>query len=92
MSNTDQIKAINELKTFAVLHGRLAFAHLCTAALTALEWGSKHDQWAVERMLIAVGRLTIGDGNTDEHKLRIIDSTDTTRPDGAVAKSLKRPV
>lgn len=75
--------AIESLRTFAVDHNELPFAHLCTAALAG-------EQWAVERIVPVVERHEIaievyGDKRT---VLEMIRATDTTRPrpDGATAR------
>lgn len=78
------IAAIESLRTFAVANNEMEFAHLCTAALAG-------EEWAMERVQPA---LTVfhGTGNAQHHAQQawsVIRDTDTTRPDGAVARSIK---
>ena len=73
--------AAESLRSFAVAHGELQFAHLVTAALAGEEW--------------ALGRvnIVIFERNRTQRKYRdkitldFIRATDTTRPDGALARS-----
>lgn len=63
-----------------------AFAHLCSAALNG-------EQWAVERLadvleLFDAYMLNNSDYDTAQAKLDVILATDTTRPDGLIARSL----
>lgn len=88
MMNTNTA-AIESLRTFAVQHGEIQFAHLCTAALDG-------EEWAVERLEYPVAEFadyTDSCGNMQPvsiaWKLDIIRSTDTTRPDGAIARSFQ---
>jgi len=79
MTNAIDTAAIEALRTFALTHGELAFAHLCTAALAG-------EPWAVIRMEDVV--MLCG---TFEPAiiLDVIRTTDTTRPDGAVARAFE---
>lgn len=76
-------KALESLRTFALKHNEIQFAHMCTAALAGEEW--------------ARGRLGLdwGGGLTDTNwggaTLLAIRTTDTTRPDGTIAKSIEAP-
>lgn len=101
MTNT----AIESLRTFALSHNEIAFAHLCTAALNG-------EEWAVERItgalkLIAArsaalhahvvalkaqarpGHKDYFEADVSPLTLEIVQATDTTRPDGATARSIK---
>ena len=95
MTNTIDTAAAKAIRSFAVAHNELQFAHLCTAALQG-------EEWAVRRIGLALGDIDqmIADGATyrDGRKmteleilLDVIRSTDTTRPDGAIAKSMMAP-
>lgn len=83
MTNIDRT-ALESLRTFAVQHNELEFAHLCTAALNG-------EQWAIDRMRDAIFRADYR-FSTDATVLREIRSTDTTRPDGATARKMSAPV
>lgn len=74
--------AIESLRTFAMEHGELQFAHLCTAALDG-------EEWAVERVGEALREIEWSTREVGlDRRLEIIRSTDTTRPDGAIARSI----
>lgn len=89
----DTLRA-SELRTLALAGGEPAFAHMVTAALES------DDQWAVDRVkeaLVRIDQLERVESSSpalarvsrgDAVKLRVISSTDATRPDGAAAKSL----
>lgn len=87
MKNTNR-DAIESLRSFAVANSELAFAHLCTAALDG-------EEWAVERMAGPVAEVIDASWTRRGHyrsaavrqaaTLRVIRSTDTARPDGAIA-------
>jgi hypothetical protein len=47
MNNTTDTAAIESLRAFAIAHGEIEFAHLCTAALAG-------EQWAIERVVSAL--------------------------------------
>lgn len=87
--NTETRQQIEALRTFAVAHHEIPFAHLCSAALNG-------EPWAVERLAPVLERfanspsfaVTENEGN---FKLEIVRSIDTTRPDGAVARSMQQP-
>lgn len=82
--------AIEALRTFAACRLELAFAHLCTAALAG-------EEWAVERVSAALTLMTnlitenhaVLDHDVAAIRLRIIRATDTTRPDGAIARGIE---
>lgn len=80
--------AIESLRTFAMSHNEIEFAHLCTAALNG-------EQWALDRLnapMLKIGQLGLaGSPSYVEAKLSIILATDTTRPDGAIARSFEMP-
>ncbi len=91
MTNTHRT-AIESLRTFATSHGEMAFTHMCTAALNG-------EAWAVER-INAIHAEMVDAHWTDRGRyrsnavrdaatLRMIRATDTTRPDGAIARSFK---
>jgi hypothetical protein len=79
MPNTNT--AIESLRSFALAHNEIAFAHLCTAALEG-------EEWAVE--LVDLVLEVVGPDPTlhPEHTARIIRIADTMRPDGAIARTL----
>ena len=82
MTNTNNT-AIESLRTFALNHNEIAFAHLVTAALNG-------EDWAVERVSEALDNMLFGHASTnDTDMLRVIRATDTARPDGAIAKSFE---
>lgn len=70
--------AIESLRTFAEQHGELAFAHLCTAALQGEEWASER--------LMTSGFSRWTSRCSSAWTIAAIRTTDTTRPDGAVAR------
>jgi hypothetical protein len=81
----DTAAAIESLRSFAIACCEIEFAHLCTAALNG-------EQWAAERVRDALDRI----GNAAEYgdaahavMLASVCSTDTTRPDGAIARSFQ---
>lgn len=77
---TPNTAAIESLRTFATAVYELEFAHLCTAALHG-------EEWAVERISAALQQHTsVDEGGT--WTLSAIRTTDTTRPDGLIARSL----
>lgn len=77
--------AIESLRTFATVHNELAFAYLCTAALAG-------EEWAVERVTEALALISDreeeGTHSTHRARLEAVRTTDTTRPDGAVARTI----
>ena len=116
------------LRTFALAHNEIAFAHLCTAALHQLDAtldsarayavkATGHcigcdctecsllreesviadDAWAVERLTTGsatyphtpVLRYPGYSYSVYQGDLRIIRATDTTRPDGAIARNIQ---
>ena len=78
--------AIESLRSFAMRHGEMPFAHLCTAALAG-------EEWAVERIRNAIDLkyacLSFDDDLVAQDMLKTIRSTDCTRPDGTIARSIK---
>lgn len=74
---------IERLRGFAERHGEIAFAHLCTAAVAG-------EAWARERIVAALAAWQQR-GNWDSHVLEAIRTTDTTRPDGAIARGTVTP-
>jgi len=79
MTNTE----IDALITFAERHGKYAFAHLCTAALNGEEWAIARVNPALE---IWSKPSNWGPGDTTHLLFEAVDSTDTTRPDAAIAR------
>lgn len=77
--------AVESLYSFAFAHHFYAFAHLCTEALNG-------EEWAVERVaeaLLALENFQLAGRNSEESKLVVIHATDTSRPDGAIARSFQ---
>lgn len=71
---------LENLRTFALAHGEVAFASLCTAALAG-------ERWAIDRLRQPRANLasmlplpTDKPGDYDADRLAVIRSTDTTRP------------
>ena len=75
-------EAIEALRTFALTHNEIAFAHLCTAALAG-------EEWAINRVMLAIAPLvrTLS-GPRAAHAIQVIRAIDTSRPDGLVARTL----
>jgi hypothetical protein len=72
--------SIQNLRTFAELHGELQFVHLCTTALAG-------EEWAVERVSVVVAEVARTQRRyRNEVALNFIRATDTIRPDGAIAR------
>lgn len=99
--------AIESLRSFAVSHGELPFAHLCTSALGG-------EEWAIERIVEACRLIAMRTASLNAHvaalclqaaaihrhhfradpsglTLEIIRSTDVIRPDRAVARHMEAP-
>ncbi len=89
---SERDRQIDDLRTFALAHNEIAFVHLCDEALYQLACnpnGGEHC-WAAERVnvvIFEIGRTTAR--HRDEVSLGFIRSTDTTRPDGAIARSIQ---
>lgn len=67
-----------------------AFIHLCTAALQGEEWAVERIDWAMDRVAAVV--RDCGPLSADEFErtqLHAICLIDTTRPDGAIARSFQ---
>lgn len=89
---TADTAAIESLRAFAVAHladdsdAQFAgFAHMCTCALSG-------EAWAIERFIEAFDGVhdvisTARRPRDDAKVIGIIRSTDTTRPDGAIART-----
>lgn len=92
MTNPTNTAAIESLRSFALAHNEFQFAHLCTAALG--DERNPPEAWAAERLSEVVSsippRASSETGRRKRIKkvLRVIRSTDTTRPDGLIARSL----
>jgi len=90
---TDETRtAIESLSAFAFAHGELAFVHLCTAALAGEESAITRVTEALAEIAAAnIGSCgnalidTLGDASCS---LAVIRSTDTTYPNGAVARGV----
>jgi hypothetical protein len=79
-------QAIESLRTFAMQHNEIEFAHMCTTALEG-------DKRAVELIDNAIHKIDMAQSATgvatEAYKLRVIRATDTTRPDGAIARKFE---
>lgn len=86
MQTTDTA-ALESLRAFALDHGEIAFSHLVTAALAG-------EHWAVERMAAPLRVWAVAQTLpvVPTAMLDVIRSTDTTRPDGAIARSSGAPI
>mgnify|MGYP001608257260 FL=1 len=73
--------AIESLRTFALAHGEVSFAHLCTAALNGEAWAVERVESVLERIAVHAEALAGG-----LSKLTLIRSTDTTNPDGSSSR------
>lgn len=87
MTTTIDTAAVESLRTFALANGEPLFAHLCTAALN-------REGWAVERIesvlrLIALANAAERWREGADRSLDVILSTDTSRPDGAIARRIE---
>lgn len=84
MSNTIDTAAAESLRNFAVANGELAFAHLVTAAMLG-------EEWAIERVQAVLDNAIIDPTSKINtcHALNLIRFADTTRPDGAIARSFQ---
>ncbi len=97
MNQAIDTAAIESLRTFSINYADtnterqstnrdnlLNFAHLCTAALAG-------EEWAVTRLhYFTIPGSCIVDATSainTAHLLNLIQFTDTTRPDGAIARS-----
>ncbi len=76
--------AIEALRNFAMSNNEIAFAHLCTAALNGEEWAAERINSAL-RALCGLAFSQPESGVALAH----IRRTDTTRPDGAIARSVE---
>lgn len=75
---------IESLRDFALANGEIAFNYLCTAALNG-------EAWAVERIAptVRVWNSSAMAGKRTVLRLDAIRATDTTRPDGTIARSFE---
>jgi hypothetical protein len=94
--NKTNADAIQSLRSFALAHpevdNTVEFAHLCTAAIGSSE--NPPEKWAVERVESVMRQISLANAAETwrEHadrSLDIIRATDTSRPDGAIARSFK---
>ena len=75
-------EAIEALRTFALAHNEVAFAHVCTSALAG-------EEWAVDRVMLAIAPLVRAPGGPRAaFAIQVIRAIDTVRPDGLVARTL----
>lgn len=72
------VEIIEILQAAAVSNGEIQFGHLCAAALCG-------ERWAETRMLDVIDAC---DGLTADGVLAVVRFTDTTRPDGAIARGV----
>lgn len=81
---------IESLRDFALANGEIAFNYLCNAALDGEEWAANRlaDAIAVWTYLHAVA-CEITRDKFHEFGLQLIRATDTTRPDGTIARSFE---
>lgn len=86
MTKTIDTAAIESLCAFAESHGEIQFAHLCTEAMNG-------EEWAVERMVEARDRLSqfANTRNNEVNRVYVLRTTDTTRPDGLIARRMVSP-
>ncbi len=84
MNQASDVVAIESLKTFALAHNEIEFVHLCDAAVAGVEW-------AMIRLapVLYAWRATTMAGKRAQVRLKIIRDTDTTRPDGAIARGFE---
>jgi len=74
--------AIESLRSFAVANNEIDFAHLCSAALAG-------EEWAVKRLASVTTEIIDASWTSKAETLRVICSTDTARPDGAIARKME---
>lgn len=86
---TTTTTAIESLRTFALAHNELAFARMCAAALGDEQ--NPPEAWAGERVNVVLVEVTRTQRSYREVALNFIRSTDTTRPDGLIARTLVGP-
>lgn len=78
--------AIETLRAFALVHGEIQFAHLCTAALAGEAWAGERIARALA-LIAAAGQVS--DVELTHIRLTTIDATDTAHPDGASGRSVE---
>ena len=81
---TNEIEAVESLRSLALAHTEIKFADLCTAAIDG-------EAWAVERVdaVMANAIIDATSAINTAHALLLIRFTDATRPDGAIARSFE---
>lgn len=84
MSMELDIAATESLRDFALARGEIKFNHLCNAALDGEKWAIKRVEWALIR-IAELGVQTNGYTSWTD----VIRATDTSRPDGAIARSFQ---
>lgn len=75
------IAATESLRDFALAHGEIAFNHFCNAALDS-------EEWAMIRVFNILAEISKY-GNREAATLFAISNADTSRPDGAIARSFE---
>lgn len=85
---------IIDLCSFALTNGEIAFVHLCNQALEVVLRGSTDPGhvWALEQVVIAhtdIVYLANAGQSDDTTKIGVMANSETVRPDGAQARSLK---
>lgn len=92
--------AIENLRGVANLHGLIAFTHLCQAAMNALDGTHPSEAWALNRIegtlarvgVMAQAALRVANfADMEAITVDAIRDTDTTRPDGAIARGAVIP-
>jgi hypothetical protein len=85
------------LRTFAVAHGEMAFAHLCTAAINGETWAiDRLNGTAVVAAVLRTFRAVEASGEQlteaqREGAISLLRDVDTSRTDGAIARSFVMP-
>lgn len=78
----DRAADLEVLRNFAIAHFEIAFAHLVTAALAGEEWAKGRVSWALDEFTSDYEAYV-------QETLNAIRDTDTTIPDGAIARGLR---
>ena len=82
-ASPDRVADLEALRNFAITNNEVAFSHLVTAALAGEEWAVARLEaplrlWAVAKTMTPLTAT-----------IDMMRSTDTTRPDGAVARGIE---
>ncbi len=91
MLTKEQADAIGTLSVFAFDHGEMAFHHLCAQAIAGEELAMARVEAALKKISAftasgSTGNSVIDDLGNAGYTLKVIRETDTTRPDGGVAR------